>query len=102
MVGSRLISHVQRMKPKQFSPAIGEISVKAPNPKANVKTNTCQPAAAPSPAAVIQPAGGIYQKQVPPPGPGEKSWRDAGAQLLGGVERESQMHPGSSLFTTEH
>jgi hypothetical protein len=26
----------------------------------------------------------------------------AEARLFGGIERETQMHPGSSLFTTEH
>jgi hypothetical protein len=31
-----------------------------------------------------------------------KHWLEAEAQLFGGVERESQMHPGSSLFTAEH
>jgi hypothetical protein len=32
----------------------------------------------------------------------EKHWLEAEAQLFGGVERETQMHPGSSLFKTGH
>jgi hypothetical protein len=31
-----------------------------------------------------------------------EAWQEAEAQLYGGVERESQMHPGSSLFKYEH
>jgi len=31
-----------------------------------------------------------------------RPWREAEAKLFAGVERETPMHPGSSLFTTEH
>jgi hypothetical protein len=32
----------------------------------------------------------------------KQHWQESEAQLFGGVERKSQMHPGSSLFITAH
>jgi hypothetical protein len=46
--------------------------------------------------------GNIAENQNANPQLEKKHWREAEAQLFGGVERESQMHPGSSLFKTEH
>ena len=57
---------------------------------------------APSPEAVARRAYAIYEKQGSQPGHEVKHWLEAEAQLFGGVERESQMHSGSSLFKTEH
>jgi hypothetical protein len=56
----------------------------------------------PSPDAVARRAYAIYESQGSQPGHEVKHWLEAEAQLFGGVERESQMHPGSPLFTTEH
>jgi hypothetical protein len=64
--------------------------------------NQSRPAAAPSPEAVARRAYAIYENQGSQPGHEVKHWLEAEAQLFGGVERESQMHPGSSLFKTEH
>ncbi len=47
-------------------------------------------------------AHSIYEKQGSQPGHEVKHWLEAESQLFGGVERESQMYPGSSLFVTEH
>jgi len=57
---------------------------------------------APSPDTVARRAYTIYEKQGSQPGHEVKHWLEAEAQLFGGVERESQMHSGSSLFKTEH
>jgi len=51
---------------------------------------------------VARRAYAIYEQQGSQPGNDVKHWLEAEAQLFGGVERESQMHPGSALFTTEH
>ena len=64
--------------------------------------NQSQPASAPSPEAVARRAYAINKQEGSQPGHEVQHWLEAEAQLLGGVERESQMHPGSSLFRTEH
>ena len=56
----------------------------------------------PSPEEVARRAYFIYENQGSQPGHEVKHWLEAEAQLFGGVEHESQMHPGSSLFITEH
>jgi hypothetical protein len=43
----------------------------------------------------------VHRMELNPFSPDAKQ-KSAKAQLFGGVERESQMHPGSSLFKTEH
>jgi len=47
-------------------------------------------------------AHSIYEKQGSQPGHEVKHWLEAESQLFGEVERESQMHPGSSIFVAEH
>jgi hypothetical protein len=56
----------------------------------------------PTPAAVAKKAYFSYLNGGSQPGQEVKHWLEAEAQLFGGVERESQIHPGSSLFVTEH
>jgi hypothetical protein len=52
--------------------------------------------------AIVCQAGNFYENHGSGLGYEVKPWLEAGARLFGGVERESQMHPGSSLFITEH
>jgi hypothetical protein len=56
---------------------------------------------APSPDEVARRAYSIYENQGSQPGHEVKHWLEAEAQLFGGIERETQMHSGSPLFTTE-
>jgi hypothetical protein len=42
-----------------------------------------------------------YANQVSPSGHEEKQSQEAAAQLFGGIERETQMRPGSPLFKSE-
>jgi Protein of unknown function (DUF2934) len=67
-----------------------------------VDLNISKSAPAPSPDEVARRAYTIYEKQGSQPGHEVKHWLEAEAQLFGGVERESKMRPGSSLFITEH
>ena len=67
-----------------------------------VVSNQNRPAIAPSPGALVRRAYAIYEQQGSQSGHEAKHWREAEAELFGGIEHESQMHPGSSLFTTEH
>ena len=90
------------MKPNQFSLDANPKSAKAQKPIAVAGLNQGKLASAPSPEAVARRAYAIYENQGSQPGHAVKHWLEAEAQLFGGVERESQMHPGSSLFTTEH
>jgi hypothetical protein len=61
-----------------------------------------QSAFRPSPAEVAKKAYFSYLNEGSKHGRDEKHWLEAEAQLFGGVERETQMHPGSSLFKAEH
>jgi hypothetical protein len=88
------------MKPSPFSLGANQKSANEPIAVANL--NQSKPVSAPSPEAVARRAYAIYERQGSQPGHEVKHWLEAEAQLFGGVERESQMHPGSSLFTTEH
>jgi hypothetical protein len=88
------------MKPNQFSLEANRKSAKRPTAVAD--SIQSQPAAAPSPEEVARRAYAIDEHQGSQPGHEVKHWLEAEAQLFGGVERESQMHPGSSLFKTEH
>ena len=56
----------------------------------------------PSPAEVAKGAYFSYLNEGSIHGRDEKHWLEAEAQLFGGVEREAQIHPGSSLFKAEH
>jgi hypothetical protein len=71
-------------------------------PAGPVDPNTGKSPSPLSPHEVARRAYSIYQKEGSLPGHEVEHWLEAEAQLFGGVERESQMRPGSSLFTTEH
>jgi hypothetical protein len=90
------------MKPNQFSPSANPRTSKAQKSTTVADLNQSQPASATSPEAVARRANAIYEKQGSQTGHEVKHWLEAEAELFGGVERESQMRPGSSLFTTEH
>jgi hypothetical protein len=90
------------MKPNSFSLAPNQKSAKAKKPTAGEDLNQSKTAFVPSPEAVARRAYAIYENQGSQPGHEVKHWLEAEAQLFGGIERESQMHPGSSLFITEH
>ena len=90
--------HSHRMKyksPKDQIPA----SVLSKSGPLNIKENKT---VAPSPEEVARRAYSIYEKQGSQPGHEVKHWLEAEAQLFGGIEHETQMHPGSPLFVTEH
>ncbi len=63
--------------------------------------NLSQPAMAPSPDQVARKAYSIYENEGSQPGHEVKHWLEAEAQLFGGIEHETQMHPGSPLFVSE-
>jgi hypothetical protein len=88
------------MKTNPFSPNANQKTAKGPTAVAD--SIPSPPASAPSPEAVARQAYAIYENQGSQPGHEVKHWLEAEAQLFGGVEHESQMHPGSSLFITEH
>ena len=90
------------MKPSQFYPTANQKKAKAQTETAGADLNQSKTAFAPTPEAVARRAYAIYKDQGSQSGHEVKHWLEAEAQLFGGVERESQMHPGSSLFTTEH
>jgi hypothetical protein len=90
------------MKAKPFSPSATPSLPKAPVQTAGADVNQSNPAGPPSPAAAVRRASAIYKNQGSQPKPEVKHWLESEARLLGGVERESQMHQGSSLFRTEH
>ena len=74
----------------------------APKTAAGVDLNQSKTAFAPSPEAVARRAYRIYESQGSQPGHEVEHWLEAEAQLFAGIEHETQMHPGSSLFITEH
>ena len=90
------------MESNKVSPNPKQQSAKAQKPISVAGFNQSKLASAPSPEAVARRAYAIYENQGSQPGHEVKHWLEAEAQLFGGVERESQMHPGSSLFKTEH
>jgi len=90
------------MKSNQFAPSANPRTSREKIQTANPDLNQSQTGLPPSPEAVARRAYNIYEPQGSQPGNEVKHWLEAEAQLFGGVERESQMHPGSSLFTHEH
>ena len=102
MAGVRFSVHVHGMKASQYSPSLHSQSSGPQKPIAVVDVNQSKTAIAPSPEAVARLAYTFYKQQGSQPGHEVKHWLEAEAQLVGGLERETQMHPGSSLFTTEH
>jgi len=90
------------MEAKQFSLGANRKTAEAQKPTVGAALIQIITAFEPSPEAVARRAYAIYENQGSQPGHDVKHWLEAEAQLFGGVERESQMHPGSSLFITEH
>jgi hypothetical protein len=90
------------MNSNQFAPSANPRTSKAKIPTPDTDLNQSQTGSPPSPEAVARRAYNLYETQGSQPGNEVKHWLEAEAQLFGGVERESQMHPGSSLFTHEH
>jgi len=102
MADSRFSRHVNQMKANPLTSNEGQAFANAQQSRAGADLNRLKPASAPSPDAVARLAYAIYENQGSQPGHEVKHWLEAEAQLFGGVERESQMHSGSSLFQTEH
>jgi hypothetical protein len=90
------------MEPNPLSLDSNKNSAKAQKPTTGADLNPSKTAFVLSPETVARRAYAIYEKQGSQPGHEVTHWLEAEVQLFGGVERESQMHPGSSLFTTEH
>jgi hypothetical protein len=102
MVGSWFSSHVHSMSPNPFAPNAKQKSDRAQNSAVGEALIEILTAFPPAPAAVARRAYAIYEQQGSRHGHDVKHWLEAEAQLLGGIERGSQIHPGSSLFKTEH
>jgi hypothetical protein len=90
------------MKPDVFSSRSNQDIAAASKPAAANNLNQGEMTFAPAPEAVASRAHGIDEKLGLQPENESKQCLEAGAQLFGGVERESQMHPGTALFVTEH
>jgi hypothetical protein len=90
------------VKANQFSPRAYPGTSPAQIQSTVAESNQNKTAPPPSSEAVARRAYAIYENQGSQPGHEIKHWLEAEAQLFGGVERESQMHPGSSIFVTEH
>ena len=88
------------MKPNPFSLDANQTSAEGSFAVADL--NQSQPVSPRSPEMMAGRAGTIDKQQGSQSGHEVKHWLEAEAQLFGVVERESQMHPGSSLFKTEH
>ena len=90
------------MKAKQVSLSANKKTAEAQKPTTEAALIQILTAFAPSPEVVARRAYAIYEEQGLQSGHAVKHWLEAEAQLFGGMERESQMHPGSPLFVTEH
>jgi hypothetical protein len=90
------------MKANPSSPNASRTISSAQNSTAGAESNHGKPVSVPSQAAVALRAYALYEKQGSQPGNEVKHWLEAEAQLMGGIERESQMRAGSSPFTSEH
>jgi len=90
------------MKTNPFVPKANQKTAKVQKAIASADINQSKQLSRPSSEAVARRAYDIYENEGSQPGNDVKHWLEAEAQLFGGVERESQMHPGSSLFITEH
>jgi len=87
------------MKQKSFSP--NQKPAGTPSAAAS-ETGQRKTAIVPSPDEIAKMAYFSYVNEGSQSGHEERHWLEAEAQLFGGIERESQMHLGSSLFTTAH
>jgi hypothetical protein len=90
------------MKPSKFSPSADQKLAMVRKKATRVGFYKGKTAFAPAPEPAARRVGSIYKYQDSQAGHEVKPWLEAEAQLFDGVERESQMHPGSSLFRTEH
>jgi len=90
------------MKPSKFSPCADQKLARVAKKASRFGFSKGKTIFAPSPEAAARRPGSIYKFQGSQSGHESKPWLEAEAQLIDGVERESQMHPGSSLFITEH
>jgi hypothetical protein len=88
------------MKPKPFFPDANPKTAQAQKPTASADLIPGKPDSIPT--QVARRAYAIYEQQGSQPGHEVKHWLEAEAQLIGGVERKTQMHPSSPLFITEH
>jgi hypothetical protein len=90
------------MKTIKFSLNINHKTAKAPNSSMGADLTLGKTDFRLAPDAAARRTHAICEAQGSQPGHEAKHWLEAGAQLFGGVERETQLRPGSSLFTTEH
>ena len=90
------------MKANELSLDINQQVAQAPELPAGADLAQGKTAFPLSPNAATRWAPAICETEDSQPKPEAKHWLEAEAQLFGGLERESQMRPGSSLFTTEH
>jgi len=89
------------MKTNAFSQDMNQQVAQAPKRPPGANWAQGEAAVPPSPDAAARRSRAICGTPGSQPGPEAKHWLEAGAQLVGGVERESQMRPGSSLFKSE-
>jgi hypothetical protein len=102
IAGSNLFSHAQDMKANQLSPGANPKPAELPTFTEGADSINNELASALSADKVVSRGENISENPKANPKLEKKHWREAEATLFGGVERESQMHPGTSLFKTEH
>jgi hypothetical protein len=85
-----------------FPNASQGIETNAQESTAGADLNQRKAASALSPDTIARLACTVHENQGSQSGHDVKRWLEAEARVFGGVEREAQMHPGSSLFTNEH
>jgi len=90
------------MQPVMISPKMNGKPAWMPNPTSSMDLSQAEAANSAAHESISRLAHSIYERQGSQPGQEVKHWLEAESQLFGGVERESQMRPGSSLFITEH
>jgi len=90
------------MKADELSLDINQQVAQAPELPAGADLAQGKTAFSPSPDAAVRRTRAICETPGSQPKPEAKHWPEPEAQLFGGLERESKMRPGSSLFTTEH
>ncbi len=90
------------MKEVMILPKVDKRVAQMAKPTSGADLNQAKTVIPASHESISRLAHSIYEKQGSQPGHEVKQWLEAESQLFGGVERESQMHPGSSLFAIEH
>ena len=90
------------MKTNKSQPTTNEKPAREPKPSTSADLSEAKTFSLLSPDVMARRARAICHPQNTHVRYEAKPWLEAEAQLFGGVERESQLHPGSSLFTTEH